>query len=50
MAMGYKVNNVWQMTITRQQLDGGCQMQALPLFRIMLEREEKSQQILNLHN
>jgi hypothetical protein len=41
LASGYKVHNVRQMTSTRQQ-SGGSQPQALPLFLITLERNEKS--------
>ena len=47
LALGYKVHNVRQMTSTRQQA-GGSQSQALPLFVITLERNEKSQQIFKL--
>jgi hypothetical protein len=48
LALGYKVHNVRQMTTTRQQAEGGRQTQALPLFLVTLEREEKSQQIFKL--
>jgi hypothetical protein len=37
-AMDYKVQNVRQMTTTRQQPEGGRLTQALPLFLITLER------------
>jgi hypothetical protein len=49
-ALGYKVHNVRQMTTTRQQSEGGRQTQALPLFLVTLERNEKSYEIYKLTN
>ena len=48
LSLGYKVHNVRQMSTTRQQPEGDRQTQALPLFLITLERNEKSQQIFKL--
>jgi hypothetical protein len=48
LALGYKVYNVRQMTTTRPQPERDHQTQALPLFLITLERNEKSQQIFQL--
>jgi hypothetical protein len=42
------VRNVRQMITTRQQAERGRQTQALPLFLVTLEQEEKSQQIFKL--
>jgi hypothetical protein len=50
LALGYKVRNVRQMTTTRQQSEGGRQIQALPLFLVTLERDEKSYEIYKLTN
>ena len=45
LALGHKVHNVRQISTSRQQPEGDRQTQALPLFLITLERNEKSQQI-----
>jgi len=47
LALGNKVHNVRKIPTTRQH-SGGSQAQALPLFLITLERNEKSQQIFTL--
>lgn len=48
LALGYKVHNVRQMTTTHQQAEGDRQAQALPLFLVTLEQDEKLPQIFKL--